>query len=263
MRPWLQNHPGVQARHPLVRQPGGDRVRSRRPGLTGDARLLVAGQGLRAAGYGFTAVFLGALLAARGYDSLQVGVVLTALIAGTALASLAVGRFGDRFGRRRSYAVFFCGVAVAGVAVAAGAPLWVLLLVAITGTLSTDVVDNGPATTLEQAMLATEDAGTAAVYGRYNAVGAAAGALGALAVTLPGLGPHGASGGVHAWLFLVLVPVGITGAVLAARLSPAVEAQPAEASALGPVARARSRLGCCSPAPPCPRWTCPPARRWS
>jgi hypothetical protein len=42
---------------------------------------------------------------------------------------------------------------------------------------------------------------------------------------------------------LVLVPVGITGAVLAARLSPAVEAQPAEASALGPVARARSRLG--------------------
>jgi MFS family permease len=218
-------------------------VKSRRPGLTGDARLLVAGQGVRAAGYGFTAVLLGALLAAHGYDSLQVGVVLTALIAGTALASLAVGRFGDRFGRRRSYAVFFAGIAAAGVVVAAGAPLWLLLVVALTGTLSTDVVDNGPATTLEQAMLATEDAGTAAVYGRYNMVGAAAGALGSLAVTLPGLGPHGASGAVYTWLFLVLVPVGISGAVLAARLSPAVEAQPAGASALGPVTRARSRLG--------------------
>ena len=136
-------------------------MRSRRPGLTGDARLLVAGQGVRAAGYGFTAVLLGALLAARGYSSLQVGVVLTALIAGTALASLAVGAFGDRFGRRRSYALFFGGIAVAGVVVAAGAPLWVLLVVALTGTLSTDVVDNGPATTLEQAMLAAEDAGTA------------------------------------------------------------------------------------------------------
>jgi hypothetical protein len=88
-----------------------------------------------------------------------------------------------------------------------------LLVVALTGTLSTDVVDSGPATTLEQAMFATEDAGTAAVYGRYNAVGA----LGALAVTLQGLGPQGASAGVHAWLFLVLVPAGITGAVLAAR----------------------------------------------
>jgi MFS family permease len=217
-------------------------VRSKRPGLTGDARLLVAGQGVRAAGYGFTAVLLGALLAARGYGSLQAGAVLTALIAGTALASLTVGAFGDRFGRRRSYAVFFCGIAVAGVVVAARAPLWVLLVVALTGTLSTDVVDNGPATTLEQVMLAAEDAGTAAVYGRYNMIGAAAGALGSLAVTLTGLGPHGAARGVHGWLFLVLVPVGITGAVLAARLSPAVEA-PAAAGAPGPAGRARSRLG--------------------
>ena len=203
----------------------------------------MAGQGVRAAGYGFTSVLLGALLAARGYSHLQAGVVLTALIGGTALASLAVGRFGDRFGRRRSYAVFFAGIAVAGVVVAVGAPEWVLVLVALTGTLSTDVVDNGPATTLEQAMLAAEDAGTAKVYGRYNAVGAAAGALGALAVTLPGLGPEGASGGVHAWLFLILIPVGITGAILAARLSPAVEARPAGASALGPVDRAPSQLG--------------------
>src|SRR5438105_4079803 len=114
MRPWLQNHPGVQAG-----RAGGDQVRSRRPALTGDARLLVAGQGVRATGYGFTAVLLGALLAARGFSSLQVGVVLTALIAGTALASLAVGRFGDRFGRRRCYAVFYGGVAAAGVVVAA------------------------------------------------------------------------------------------------------------------------------------------------
>jgi MFS family permease len=211
--------------------------------LTGDARLLVAGQGVRAAGYGFTAVLLGALLADRGFSHLQVGVVLTALIAGTALASLAVGRFGDRLGRRRSYAVFFCGVAAAGVVVAAGAPLWALLVVAFTGTLSTDVVDNGPATTLEQAMLATEDAGTAAVYGRYNAVGAAAGALGSLAVILTGLGLHGASGQVHAWLFLVLVPVGITGAILAARLSAAVEPPSAQVSTLEPVTRARSQLG--------------------
>jgi MFS family permease len=215
----------------------------RRPRLTGDARLLVAGQGVRAAGYGFTAVLLGALLAARGFSTVQVGVVLTALIAGTALASLAVGRFGDRFGRRRSYAVFFAGIAVAGVVVAAGAPLWALLVVALTGTLSTDVVDNGPATTLEQAMLATEDAGTAAVYGRYNAVGAAAGALGSLAVILTGLGAHSGSGQVHAWLFLVLVPAGITGAILAARLSAAVEAPSAQASTLEPVTRARSQLG--------------------
>src|SRR5215510_13710286 len=101
---------------------GGEKVTSRRAGLSRDARLLVAGQGVRAAGYGFTAVLLGALLAARGSSSVQAGAVLTALIAGSAMASLAVGRWGDRLGRRRSYAVFFAGIGLAGVAVAAGAP---------------------------------------------------------------------------------------------------------------------------------------------
>jgi MFS family permease len=199
-------------------------------GLGRDATLLIAGQGVRAAGYGFTAVILGALLATRGYGPLQAGVVLTAMIAGTALASLVIGRLADRVGRRRCHAVFFLGVAVAGAVVAAGAPLWLLLIVALTGTLSTDVVDNGPATTLEQVMLAGEDAGTAGTaraYGRYNAVGAAAGALGALAAAAPGLG-RGTGGTVSAWLFLALVPVGLTGALFAWQLSPAVEAPPAE-----------------------------------
>jgi len=124
--------------------------------------------------------------------------------------------------------VFFLGVAVAGAVVAAGAPLWLLLIVALTGTLSTDVVDNGPATTLEQVMLAGEDARTARAYGRYNAVGAAAGALGALAAAAPGLGRVGTGGAVNVWLFLALVPFGLTGALFASQLSPAVEAPPAD-----------------------------------
>ncbi|MGN6794182.1 MAG: MFS transporter [Streptosporangiaceae bacterium] len=215
-------------------------MKSDRPGLTRDARLLIAGQGVRAAGYGFTAVVLGALLADRGFSNLQAGVVLTAVIAGTAAASLAVGRFADRVGRRRSYACFFAGIAVAGAVVAVGGPWWVLLLVAVTGTLSTDVIDNGPATTLEQTMLAAEDAGTAAVYGLYNAAGSAAGALGSLSVILLGLGPHGGTGEVHGWLFFVLVPVGLSGVVLTAAMSPAVESSSAKPVT---VQRARSQLG--------------------
>ena len=205
-------------------------------GVGRDATLLIAGQGLRAAGYGFTAVILGALLAARGYGPLQAGVVLTAMIAGTALASLVIGRLADRVGRRRCYAVFFLAVAAAGAIVAAGAPFWLLLIVALTGTLSTDVVDNGPATTLEQVMLAGEDAGTARAYGRYNAVGAAAGALGALAAALPSVGRHGGEAAVHPWLFLALVPVGLAGALCAWQLSPDVEATPAEHSDAGATA---------------------------
>ena len=188
--------------------------------MTRDAKLLVAAQGLRAAGYGFTAVVLGALLAARGYGHVRAGVVLMALIAGTAVASLLVGWIADRVGRRRCYAAFFLLIAVSGGLVAVSSSFWLLLAIALTGGLSTDVVDNGPATTLEQVMLADDDAGTASVYGVYNGVGAAAGALGALAATLPGLG----GGALHGWLFASLVPVGVGGAVLASQLTPAVEA---------------------------------------
>ena len=56
------------------------------PGLGRDATLLIAAQALRAAGYGFTAVILGALLASRHYSHLRAGVLLTAVIGGTALS---------------------------------------------------------------------------------------------------------------------------------------------------------------------------------
>jgi MFS family permease len=208
--------------------------------LSRDARLLIAGQALRAAGYGFTAVLLGAVLADRGYGPLAVGAMLTALIAGTALASLVVGKLADQVGRRRCYGGFFLAIAAAGALVAVGAPLWLLFVVALTGTLSTDVVDNGPATTLEQVMLAVEDAGTARVYGRYNAIGAAAGALGALAAVLPGLAGHA---GVSARWFAVLVPIGVAGALLTVGLSAGVEADAARPFGLAAAIRARSRLG--------------------
>jgi MFS family permease len=193
--------------------------------MSPDARRIVAAQGLRAAGYGCTAVLLGALLAARGFSAIRAGLVLAALVAGTAGASLVVGVVADRLGRRRCYRALFLGLAAAGLAVAANASFWVLLGLALCGLLSTDVVDNGPATTLEQTMLAGENETAAGrsgarVYGLYNAVACLCGATGALVATVPGrldVSP------AASWPFLVLVPIGLAGAVLASRLSPGVE----------------------------------------
>ena len=214
--------------------------------MSTDARRIVAAQGLRAAGYGCTAVLLGALLAARSYSPLRAGVVLGALVAGTAGASLLVGAVADRVGRRRCYVALFLGIAAAGAAVATGASFWVLLVVALSGLLSTDVVDNGPATTLEQTMLAGEDIAAAGkagarVYGTYNAVASLCGAAGALAATVPGrLGASEAA----TWPFLVLVPVGLAGAALAARLTPAVESDHGVAvTGAAAAARGWTRLG--------------------
>lgn len=214
--------------------------------LSGDARRIIAAQALRAAGYGFSAVLLGALLAARDYSTVRAGIVLGALVAGTAAASLFVGAVADRFGRRRSYFILYIGLAAVGVIVAAGAPFWLLLVIALTGLLSTDVVDNGPATTLEQTMLAGEDSAAAGksgarVYGLYNAVASLAGAAGALAAALPA---QLDAADQDTWPFLVLAPVGLAGAVLAAGLSTRVEADAGPTtSGAEAAARGWSRLG--------------------
>ena len=58
--------------------------------LRADVRLILAAQALRAFGYGFGAVLLGVTLEQRGYSSFLVGVVLTAVVAGTMVASLGL-----------------------------------------------------------------------------------------------------------------------------------------------------------------------------
>ena len=59
--------------------------------MTGDGRRLLVAQGLRATVYGFASVLLGVTLDARGWSTTRVGVLLTAILAGTALASIDRG----------------------------------------------------------------------------------------------------------------------------------------------------------------------------
>ncbi len=196
-------------------------------GPRADVRLILAAQALRAFGYGLGAVLLGVTLEQRGYSSFLVGVVLTAVVAGTVAASLLLARYGDRVGRRRCYVIMYLLLAVTGVVFAFAVPLWVLLAASLTGALSTEVVESGPFTSLEQPMLA---AGLArgrqiAGFSLYNAVATVAGSAGALAAGVPGL-LRGAwsSPPPDDRYFLVFVPAALAGALIASRLSPAVEA---------------------------------------
>jgi len=82
--------------------------------LSPDARRVVAAQALRAFVYGFGALLLGTTLKRRGLSSAEVGLVLGAVVAGTVGASLAVARWSDQFGRRRSYVALYAALAAAG-----------------------------------------------------------------------------------------------------------------------------------------------------
>ncbi len=185
--------------------------------MTRAVRIVLAPQALRAMGYGVTAVQLGAILRNGGLAPAHVGLMLATIVAGSATTSLTLARCGDRIGRRRAYAALYAALACCGAVIASGAPLWLLALVAMTGALSTDVIESGPFTTLEQVMLAGTGAqhpGIVRRFGLYNAIAALAGTTGALLGTLP----------PDRWLLGgVLAATGAVGVLLAAQLPATVE----------------------------------------
>jgi MFS family permease len=190
-----------------------------------DVRRIFAIQAVRAFLYGFSSILIGASLAATGLDEAAVGAIFTAMLLGMAISSLAVGRWGEALGRRRAYLGLLALMGVAGTVFALTGSVPVLILAALTGTLSTDPNESGPITTVEQAMLASTPARERSrVYGRYNAVAYLAGAVGALAAGGPSalrdLLP--AIPADQRWLLLMPVGAAIC-ALLAMRLSPAVE----------------------------------------
>ena len=183
--------------------------------MTADARRIVAAQAARAAAYGLGSVLIGVTLARRGLSGAQTGVVLAGLLAGIALVSVLIARYGDRVGRRRCYRLLFVGMAVAGTAFALTDWLPALILAALTGTVSTDVVESGPFTSLEQAMLPQAAGGRdpTRLFGTYNAVATLAGSAGAL-IALAGSSPH--------WLLAYPVAAA-AGLIATSGISPAVE----------------------------------------
>ena len=190
-----------------------------------DLRSILWIQALRAFVYGFGVVVLGTALARSGLSDAAVTLVFTAMLAGMALASIVVGWIGDRVGRRRLYAILLAVMGATGVVFALSESLWVLCVVALTGTMSTDANESGPITSLEQAMMGQAPAAARVhVFGRYNAVAYLAGAVGALAAGGPAFlrSVWSASPGGQRWLLIFPVVAAIS-MVLALRLSPQVE----------------------------------------
>jgi MFS family permease len=204
-----------------------------------DLRRIFLLQGVRASVYGFGSVILGVSLAQGGLSSPQVGLVFASLLAGSALASIVLARRADRLGRRRVYAVLYGLMAVAGTIFALSNSLLLLILAGLTGTLSVDVSESGPFTSVEQAMIPeVAGEGTTRAFGRYNAVAALAGAGGALVAggpaalreVVPSLPAD------QRWM-LVYTVVGICGLVLVGGLSQAVESPRPASGRPPPVSR--------------------------
>jgi MFS family permease len=146
-------------------------------------RILVA-RALRSFADGFISVVLPAYLLALGLGQLEVGIVGTATLLGSAFMTLAIGRWGHRFAIRRLMLAAALLMAATGLAFAGVSSFWPLLLVAFFGTLNPSSGDASVFMPLDHTMLATAVDRTG-VFARYSFIGSMAGAVGALVSGLP------------------------------------------------------------------------------
>jgi MFS family permease len=210
--------------------------------LQADLRRILGIQAVRAFLYGFGAVILGSSLAASGASDVAVGLLGAAILAGMAIAAITVGLLGDRWGRRRTYSGLLLLMGLVGAAYAATDKLWILIVLALLGVLSTDANENGPLTTLEQSMIGQAPAEVRLrVFGRYNAVAYLAGAFGALLAGGPAFVHRFWTGTPTGRAWFLLFPLGaVICLVLASRLSPDLETEVARTRI--PLDRSRSTV---------------------
>ncbi|HYW22539.1 MAG TPA: MFS transporter, partial [Terriglobales bacterium] len=121
--------------------------------LQADGKRLLAARTLRTFGSGSLAVVLGLYLQQLGLSAVQVGVVLGAAVAGSAVMNVLWALFADRFGRRRTVVTMAALMVAGGLVFALTDRLWLLVLGALTGTISASSAEVGPFVTIEQAIL--------------------------------------------------------------------------------------------------------------
>jgi MFS family permease len=151
------------------------------------ARPLLIARALRAFADGFIAVLLPAYLLALGLSALDVGLLSTATLLGSAFATLAVGAWGYRVAQQRLLRGAALLMLLTGVFFAVQTAFWPLLLIAFIGTLNPSSGDVSVFLPLEHAKLAEAAQGPArvALFARYALLGTFFAALGALASGLP------------------------------------------------------------------------------
>src|SRR5256885_760737 len=210
------------------------------PGVDPGALPLLLARSLRALGDGYMAVLMPAYLLALGLGTFEVGLISTATLLGSALATIAVGAWSHRVRTRRLLQGAAMLMAATGLGFAGFASFWPLLVVAFVGTLNPSAGDVSVFLPLEHARLADAARGDArtALFARYSVLGALAAALGALASAVPPwLERHAGVATLDAlramFVLYALLGVGV-GWLYRALPATRTDGTPAPPSALGP-----------------------------
>ena len=158
-----------------------------RESATGDARRVIVAKGLRAAADGYVSIVLPAYLLLLGRNPFEIGALMTATLAGSALLTLSAGWITGRFGERRALIGASILMIVTGIGFAQITDFWPLLIVAFAGTLNPSSGDVSVFLPLEQSLLARSvgDRDRTMVFAMYSVSASMMGALGTLIARTP------------------------------------------------------------------------------
>jgi len=199
--------------------------------------VLYAARGVRGFGDGFAIIILPAYLTAVGYDPVQIGIVATVALLGTALLTLGTGMVAARYDLRTLLIAGAGLMAATGLAFPNAEHFVFVAMVAFVGTINPATGDLGVLVPIEHAMLAHGVSGQerTRTFARYSLIGALSMAAGSLAAAAPDfLVPMGIDN-ITAFklMFYAYAALGVVSALLYRRLPHAqMDAQPS--APLGP-----------------------------
>ena len=152
-----------------------------------DILLLYAARALRGFGDGFAIIVLPAYLTAIGFSPVQIGIVASASLFGTALLTLAIGLIAPRHDLRNLLLGGAVLMASTGLAFPNFDSFALIAVLAFAGTINPSTGDLGVLVPLEHAMLAhgVPDSERTRTFARYSLIGALSMAIGSLAAAVP------------------------------------------------------------------------------
>jgi MFS family permease len=148
---------------------------------------LFAARAARGFGDGFAAIVLPAYLIEIGFGPLQIGLIATAALLGSAALTLAVGLMAPRYDLRTLLLLCAALMVVTGLAFPASPHFFFITAIAFIGTMNPTTGDIGVHVPLEHAALAQKasDEERTRLFAQYSLIGALAVAAGALAAGTP------------------------------------------------------------------------------
>ena len=150
--------------------------------LSIDGKKLLVTRILRTFAYGYLTTTLALYLDRLGLSATEIGVVVTSAIAGSALMTVFWSIVADRYGRRRTVATMALLMCAGGIVFALTSSFPVLIVAALTGTISATSSEVGVFQTVEQAVLpqTAPDQKRTWLFAIYNFIANIAGAFGSL-----------------------------------------------------------------------------------